>query len=733
MTLSTPILSSPYRMHSAPVAIHEPERQGAELCTTDGRTLPLVSCRLRAEAGAGLCRYVLEQTFENPHEETLHVVYKMPLPADGAVSGYAFQIGARRVTGHVEPKEAAREMFERAIASGKTAALLEQERPDIFTQKLGNVPARERIVATITVDQRLAWLPEGEWEMRFPTVIGPRYIGSSETADDVRAVHIKVAKELAARLHLEVRVHDTLSAGRRVESPSHALLAQADGTFSLVSDEGTRLDRDVVVRWAVAKPEVGLSLVTARPDAKKAHAGEAYGLLTIVPPLPEAGFEAVSRDLIVLLDTSGSMGGPPLEQAKRVVARIIDSLGDGDRLELIEFSMRPHRYGSGPVAASAKEKQKAIAWVNARTADGGTEMHSAVVDALRALRPGAQRQVVLVTDGYIGGEEQLVTLLHERLPESCRLHVVGVGSAVNRTLSASMARAGRGVEILSELGEDVERACKRLLDRMAYPVLTDVVLEGEAVIEKAPEHLPDVFAGSPVLAALKLSAKGGEIVVRGKLARGTWEKRITVPAVAAGEGNQAVVSLFGRELVADLEMRWTIGRETQMIDRTIERAGLVFQIATRRTSWVAIDDLRETKVATRTEIVPQELPYGTSVGSFGLAMPAPYAAAAFDGAVMAPAAMAPLELGRFEEESADRDEEQTSVTRTGTLMAPPAPAARAVPRPAPAAPAAMPPMQAPSIMAEPMPVKRPAPRWPWVLLLMIIVALIVALLVWNRA
>ena len=163
---------------------------GAELVATDGRSLPLVAVRLTAEAAGGLARFVLEQRFENPHPETLNVTYRMPLPADGAVSGYAFEIAGRLIAGVVDRKQRARERFEQALASGKTAALLEQERADIFTQQLGNIPAGAALVATITVDQRLAWLPEGEWELRFPTVIGPRYIGVHDSEADVRATHV---------------------------------------------------------------------------------------------------------------------------------------------------------------------------------------------------------------------------------------------------------------------------------------------------------------------------------------------------------------------------------------------------------------------------------------------------------------------------------------------------------------------------------------------------------------
>ena len=636
---------SPYRMQSAR-STDEAPLGGAELLTPDGRSLPLVAAKLRVDAGGGLARVVLEQTFENPYDDTLRVTYKMPLPVDGAVSGYAFRIGTRTITGRVDRKETARARFEAAIVQGKTAALLEQDKADIFTQEIGNIPPRQTIVCEITIDQRLAWKPEGEWELRFPTVIGPRYIGANVTEADRRASHVELAEGgVRGRVHLEVKIADAITQGRRAESPSHALQTRPDGVVELLDASGGRLDRDVIVRWAVAKRDVGLAVQVARPAGGVANGRNAYALLSIVPPAPDAGFATMPRDLIVLLDTSGSMGGGPLEQGKRVVAALIDSLSEIDRLEVIEFSMRANRYTRSPVPGTKREKEKAIAWVMNREANGGTEMHSAIVDALQGLRPGAQRQVVLVTDGYVGGEEQIVTLLHESLPESCRMHVVGVGSGVNRTLAASLARAGRGAEVLVSLDEDAEKSAKGLVDKTRAPVLTDVTISGDAFVDCSPEHVPDVFAGAPLLAALQVRPTGGELVVRGKLARGVWEQRIQVAAADPGDGNPAVVKLYARERVADLEMRWTIGNEVQAIDREIESIGLVFQIATRRTSWVAIDDDRsvDPRRGTRHEEIPQEVPYGTTMASFGGAPMAGMIAPAQGYASLAPAmAMRPM-------------------------------------------------------------------------------------------
>jgi Ca-activated chloride channel family protein len=596
-------------LHPVTTPYRSPGVVGAELTTADGRSLPLVGARLRGEARGGLARVELEQRFVNRHEETLRVTYRMPLPADGAVSAYAFEIDGRTIRGRVHPKAAARERFERALVEGHTAALLEQNTSDIFTQEIGNLPAGASLTARITVDVRLAWLPEGEWELRFPTVIGPRYVAPGEAREVVDATHVEPALEgIAARVDIEVHVGDVLTGA--ASSPSHALARNADGAYTLRSPAA--LDRDIVLRWPVAARSVGASLALGcRPE------GDAYGLLTLVPPSPGAGAAAVARDLIVLIDTSGSMGGPPLAKAKQAVALLIDSLDERDRLELIEFSMRPTRFRKEPFIATPQAKREAIAWVRALEANGGTNMAEALDDALTSLRPSAQRQVVLVTDGYVGGEQRLVRRMHEAMPRGCRLHFVGVGAAVNRSLACAMARAGRGAEVLLDLDEDVERPTRRLVDRLRAPVLTNVEVLGSALVRHAPEHLPDVFAGAPLLAALQLKPEGGELVIRGDLADDVWVERVKVPSQRPGEGSGAIAALYAREHVADLETRWTLGDEAA-IDREIEATAVEHQIATRLTSWVAVDEASHVEGPGRSEVVPQELPYGTRAESFGL-------------------------------------------------------------------------------------------------------------------
>ena len=614
---------------------------GCRLVAADGRTLPLRGVTLAASARAGVASTVLTQRFSNPWAEPLHITYQLPLPADGAVSGYAFTLGARRIVGEVDKKQAARERFERALFEGRAAGLVEQERSSVFTQELGNIPPGAEVIAELTIDQPLSWLEEGSWEWRFPTALGPRYLGEPGRVADAARIEVAVAdRPLEIAVKLALQIEDALAAGARPESPSHALhvLPVRGGAAVELGGENTaRLDRDLVVRWRVAAAQVGLAVATGRPAADRTVSEHAYGLITLVPPTREQA-RPRRRDLILLLDTSGSMGGAPLEQARRVCLALIDTLAPDDRLEMIEFSTAARRWQKGAVEADAKQKEKARAWLKKLSASGGTEMVSGVLEALRPLDGEAQRQIVLLTDGYIGFENEVVRELSTRLPAGSRLHVVGVGSAVNRSLTGPAARAGRGVEVVIGIDEDPERAAKRLCARTAAPLVTEVELSGSAVLGVSPQRLPDLYAGCPAIAAAKLAASGGTITARGRTAEGEWTQTVKVDAIAPGEGLRAAAALFARESVEDLELARAAGALPEAIDAQIERLGIDFQIATRLTTWVAIS--QEVNVdptaPTRRERVPQELPHGVSAEGVGLRAVA--SAPALSGAVAASAA-----------------------------------------------------------------------------------------------
>jgi Ca-activated chloride channel family protein len=249
-------------------------------------------------------------------------------------------------------------------------------------------------------------------------------------------------------------------------------------------------------------------------------------------------------------------------------------------------------------------------------------MHTAIVEALQPLRAESQRQVVLVTDGLIGAEQEIIGEVLERLPQGSRVHTVGVGSSVNRSLTGPLARAGRGAEIIVGLGEDPERAARSLRDRTASPAVVDLALQGTALLQVAPRWLPDLFAGSPVLVGLRLDPRGGEVTVTGRTHTGSWQAKVQVPANPGAAPHPPVPALFAREVVEDLEAVRAVANAAAAaeLDQRIESIALAHQIASRLTSWFAATETAtvDPRAPIRRTRVPQELPHGMDAEGLGL-------------------------------------------------------------------------------------------------------------------
>ncbi|MCB1774520.1 MAG: VWA domain-containing protein, partial [Gammaproteobacteria bacterium] len=386
-------------------------------------------------------------------------------------------------------------------------------------------------------------------------------------------------------------------------------------------EQADTLDRDVVVRWPVARENGHLALDAARMMPDRRFADEAaYGILSITPPVETGASQVVPRDLVLLIDTSGSMSGPPLEQAKAVATAVVETLGDRDHLEMVEFSSRPRRWRASPEPATREMVEQAKDWLAKLSAGGGTEMVSGLWEALRPRRLGAQRQVVLITDGLVGFESDVVRTIRDALPQGSRVHSVGVGAASNRSLTAPSARAGRGVEVQAGFGGEREAAIEKLVSRLAAPLVTDLVIAGDAVVDLAPRALPDLYVGAPLRVAARLRPEGGHIVVSGQTPAGAWQHEIVVAPMGVVAGSDSFAKYYARELVEDLEIDLAAGGPRSEIDARIRQIGCDFQIATRLTAWVAVaeePDVDPRKPFRRVR-QPQQLPYGLSAEGLGL-------------------------------------------------------------------------------------------------------------------
>ncbi len=651
---------------------------GARLVDTEGRVLPLRGTQLEVEAGAGLARTTLKQRFFNPHAEPLRVSYKLPLPADGDVSGFAFELSGRRIQGQVQTKQKARENFEEALVEGRTAALLEQERSSLFTQEVGNLPPESEVLVEVTVDQPLTWLASaqtiqvgqrgvGGWEFRFPTVVGPKYLGQPGQTKDAEKVSVEVSEtKIDVRCQIVLHIADDLVCGHPY-SPVHSLRHAGD-TWDFEDTQGVALDRDLVVRWSVAQQKASTSILLGRPEEGHARAENSFALLSVVPPATER--TSVARDLCFLIDVSGSMSGVPLDQAKKVMGTLVNSLGPDDQLEMIAFSFTPFRWKHNPVKMTSDAKRSAQKWLKELGPGGCTDMKRGIIEALKPLRSDSQRQILLVTDGYIGFEAEIVREIRNSLPVSSRLHTLGVGHGVNRSLTKPAARIGHGKEMLVAPNEDAEKVAVELLAATDKPQVVDLSLSGSVLVAQAQTRLPDLYAGCPAKLSLAVKAEGGVLKLSGKTPFGPYREEIVIPAQQKGQGSRLPAVLFARERVEDFEAeREARGAKVKAIDQEIEKLGVDFQISTRLTSWVAIDEQVsvDPTQATREEAMPHNLVAGVSAEGVGLRQaggllpPPPMAAAP------APAG-APLVGGMAPDMSFDDEGEISGAFSTDILL-----------------------------------------------------------------
>jgi Ca-activated chloride channel homolog len=608
------------------------ERRAPALVSVDGRTYPLRSVELEAHAEGGLAASKLIQEFENPYDEPLEAIYMMPLPADGAVLGYSIRMGDRIIRGEIEPREEAEAKYREALLEGKTAGLLEEERADTFQQRLGNLPPRTDVRVEIEVLQPLAFLAGTEgatpyWEYRFPTVVGPRYQGAPGRVPDAERLEADRADReteggIPTRIRLRLVVADRIEGRAEVRSPSHPIASTSwkEGREVALA-EGARLDRDVVIQWSISLPEVGVRVVEG--GGLPSDDG-CYALVTITPPsIVRASYH---RDLTLLIDSSGSMSGQPIEIAKRVAGALLRSLEAGDRFEVWHFSNSPSQVSRGFEDASSSSIERSIQSIEAIQTGGGTEMVEAVKRALTPLRRDSQRQVVLITDGEIGFEGEVLAEIRNRIPSGVRIHVVAIGSAPNRTLTRGIGRAGRGVELFASSDETADEAVRRLAAATSRPVLTDLTLSGSALLAAAPARPRDVFAGQPAILAAELKREGGTLEVSGNLAGSpeVWIWRLEIPSSESGEAVRSplpIGALYGREQLADLEIQIASARgPMEDLDREIEAIGMRHRIVSRRTSLVAVaeESSVDPRQPRRRERLAVELPEGVSAEGVGL-------------------------------------------------------------------------------------------------------------------
>lgn len=564
---------------------------------------------------------VLRQDWTNPNREPLEATYIFPLPENAAVTSLKLTIGSRTIEAEMRRREEAKAIYEQARAEGKVAALLDQERPNVFAQRVANIMPGEKIEVAIEFDQDIR-CDDGDCAYVLPTVVGPRFV-PARTADPGRIDPLvaRPGTDTGHRLTFDLDLdagmpyHDLRTPGLRMEIETSR---SGRARLRLGGEDGIRLDRDVQVRYRLGGRDPEFGVLAWRDD------GDQPGTFTmsLQPPIPtEAEAAAEPRELTFILDCSGSMSGLPIEAAKNVVRLALKAARPSDTLQILRFSDRASGLWSSPVPATSSNVRRALEYLDTLRGEGGTEMLSGIRAALEPpTDPERLRLVALLTDGYIGNEVEILGEVR-RLIGQGRLFSFGIGSSVNRYLLETIAQEGRGAAAFIGPRESPDAFVNRFVARIATPVFTDLRLtwEGIEVDDLEPPRVPDLFAGQPLVIHGRYRAPGaGALVLEGRL-RGRREvlrRTVTLPHRAAD--HEALGRLWARARIERLT-RESYGQPDRAVVAAVTELGLRFRLMTPWTSLVAVDQWVSNRGgASRSVDVPVELPEGVSYeGIFG--------------------------------------------------------------------------------------------------------------------
>ncbi|NJR70686.1 MAG: after-VIT domain-containing protein [Synechococcales cyanobacterium CRU_2_2] len=601
------------------------------------QAFPLKRTDVQADIQGNLSRVAVTQTFENPYDQPLEAVYVFPLPDEAAVDEMEIRIGDRIIKGDIKRREEAQKIYDQAVTEGRTAGLLEQERDNIFTQSLANIKPGETIEVTIRYTESLKF--EGNrYEFVFPMVVGPRYIPAAQVpdADSIMPPVLRPGQRSGHDIGVTVNINAGVPL-KSVESTSHKIkvseLSRESGRESgrklgqimqvQLTGGDTIPNKDLVLRYQVKGKETQATVLSQRDDRGGHFA------LYLVPAVDYRANEIVPKDVVFLMDTSGSQQGAPLAQSKTLMRRFINGLNPNDTFTIIDFANAATKLSEQPLANTVENRKRALQYVEALEANGGTELINglnAVMD-FPAAQSGRLRSVVLLTDGYVGNDEAAIAQVQKHLKPGNRLYSFGVGSSTNRFLLNRLAEVGRGTVQVVRQDEDPQPVVEKFLQQINRPVLTNIQVEWLGTGEKPmlyPPQAPDLFDQQPlVLLGRKADGQGGNVKVTGQLAGGRRYEQILDVGFGdrdlTTQKNPAIAQLWGRSRIKDLMNRMYGGETTAGIE-AVTQTSLAYRLLSKYTAFVAVsEEVRVEPDGTRRTVqVPVELPEGVSyAGIFG--------------------------------------------------------------------------------------------------------------------
>jgi Ca-activated chloride channel family protein len=569
---------------------------------------PLKHTDVKVEISGFLSRVNVTQQFENPFKEKIEAVYVFPLPAGAAVDDMTMVVGERTVRGKILRREEAQAVYEAAKAGGQVASLLDQERPNIFTQSVANILPGEQVKITISYVETLKY-EAGSYEFSFPMVVGERYIPGDATgpqgagtAPDTTQVpdasRILPPKAPAGRrAGHDISLDVMLDAGLPIDDiqgKSHEVELErlnAHSAHVRLKSNSTIPNKDFVLRYEVAGKNI--------QDALLAHRSGKGGYFSLIiqPPERVTVADVTPKELVFVLDTSGSMQGFPIEKAKESMKLALDGLYPTDTFNLITFAGDTKILFPAPVRATPANLRRAQTFLASSEGNGGTEMMKAIKAALDG--SGSEdhvRIVCFMTDGEVGNDLEIISEVQKH--PNARVFAFGIGSSVNRFLLDKMSEAGRGEVEYVALNDDGSAAARRFHERVRNPLLTDLSIDwnGLPVADVYPRRIPDLFGAKPVVVTGRYTAAGnGVIRLKGKMSGREFVREVAVDFPEAESRNEVVSSLWARSRIDDLMLQDFAGiQQGKMkpeLKETITNLGLEYRLMTQFTSFVAVEEM----------------------------------------------------------------------------------------------------------------------------------------------
>ncbi|BDX05934.1 VIT domain-containing protein [Planctobacterium marinum] len=531
--------------------------------------------RFHTEVSGIVARSILTQTFRNPGDDWLSGQYQFPLPENAAVDALKIRIGRREIIGQIQEKQKAKANFQQAKAAGKKASLVSQQRPNLFTTAVANIGPHEEVEIEIQFQQQVQF-DAGEFRLRLPTTITPRFGGSFEFEEGLTQVAVQPNRfNFTLMLHAGLELDYLRSLHYAADTESYG-----NHQWRLTAKAGQAPDRDVefVWRYKNQQPEI-LHFSESREDGE-------YGLLMLMPGM-RAPEQTIARDITFVIDTSSSMGGPAIRQAKSALLSAIEQLNKEDSFNIVEFNSHADSLWTSMLPGSERNRRVAVDYVQQLEAEGGTNIYEALERALSVQRISDNLpQLVFITDGAIGYEDELLTRLNEQLGNA-RLFTVGIGAAPNSYFMVEAARAGRGTYTYIAQQDQVHSRMGELFDKLAQPVLKNIEIDLAVEAEIYPEPVPDLYLGEPLLISYKSPMAVTDIKVTGDSLTKPWQTVLTQEYAFQHSG---IAKHWARQKITSLMrlQRTHQKSDTETRKRVLETA-LKHDLVSPYTSLIAIE------------------------------------------------------------------------------------------------------------------------------------------------